>query len=144
MLDIVSTERKVVGTNCYGVLSQSFRAEFNAIIQALAAGNIDADPFITGRIDLKNLTEEGFEKLLDFETPRKSWSSRSPFPSRPTIDKLIIYTRYLNRRHNGAPQVRSGRVNDDDSTVYLSGDDLRERAVRRPDRPRRRTRLRYR
>lgn len=68
MLDIGSTERKVVGTNCYGVLPQSVRTEFDAIIQSLAAGNIDADAFITGRIDLKDITEKGFETLLDSET----------------------------------------------------------------------------
>lgn len=68
MLDIVSTERTVVGTNCYGFPPQSFRTEFDAIIQSLAAGDIDADAFITGRIDLEDITEEGFEELLDTET----------------------------------------------------------------------------
>ncbi|WP_233204045.1 2,3-butanediol dehydrogenase [Halegenticoccus soli] len=68
MLDIVATERKVVGTNCYGFPPQSFRSEFDAIIQSLAAGNINTDAFITGRIDLEDITEEGFEELLDSET----------------------------------------------------------------------------
>ncbi|MDL5363256.1 2,3-butanediol dehydrogenase [Halalkalicoccus sp. NIPERK01] len=66
--DIVTTERKVVGTNCYGFPPRSFRTEFDAIIQSLAAGDIDTDAFITGRIDLKDITEEGFEALLDSET----------------------------------------------------------------------------
>jgi (R,R)-butanediol dehydrogenase/meso-butanediol dehydrogenase/diacetyl reductase len=68
ILDIVSTERKIVGTNCYGFPPQSFRTEFDAIIQSLAAGNIDTDAFITGRIALDDITEEGFEELLDSET----------------------------------------------------------------------------
>lgn len=68
MLDIVSTEREVVGTNCYGFPPQSFRTEFDTIIQSLAAGEIDSDAFVTGRIDLENITEDGFETLLDAET----------------------------------------------------------------------------
>lgn len=68
MNEIVTTERTVVGTNCYGFPPQSFRTEFDAIIQSLAAGDIDTDAFITGRIDLEDITEEGFEALLDAET----------------------------------------------------------------------------
>lgn len=68
MNDIVTTERKVVGTNCYGFPPRSFRTEFDAIIQSLAAGDIDTDAFVTGRIDLEDITEEGFEALLDSET----------------------------------------------------------------------------
>lgn len=66
--DIVTTERSVVGTNCYGFPPQSFRTEFDAIIQSLAAGDIDTDVFVTERIDLEDITEEGFEALLDSET----------------------------------------------------------------------------
>lgn len=66
--DIVTTERTVVGTNCYGFPPQSFRTEFDAIIQSLAAGDIDTGAFITGRIDLKDITEDGFEELLDAST----------------------------------------------------------------------------
>jgi (R,R)-butanediol dehydrogenase/meso-butanediol dehydrogenase/diacetyl reductase len=68
MLDIVSAEREVVGTNCYGFPPQSFRTEFDAIIQSLAADDIDTDAFVTDRIDLENITEDGFEKLLNPET----------------------------------------------------------------------------
>lgn len=68
LLDIVSTERAIVGTYCYGFPPQSFRTEFDTIIQSLAAGNIDTDAFITGRIDLKDINEEGFQELLDSET----------------------------------------------------------------------------
>lgn len=66
--DVVMTERTVVGTNCYGFPPQSFRTEFDAIIQSLAAGEIDTDPFVTGRIDLDNITEAGFEALGDPDT----------------------------------------------------------------------------
>lgn len=68
MFDIVAAERKVVGTNCYGFPPQSFRTEFDAIIRSLAAGTVDTDAFITGRIDLEDIAEEGFEELLDSET----------------------------------------------------------------------------
>lgn len=66
--DIVMTERTVVGTNCYGFPPQSFRTEFDAIIQSLAVGDVDTDAFITGRIDLDDITERGFEELLDSGT----------------------------------------------------------------------------
>lgn len=66
--DIVMTERTVVGTNCYGFPPQSFRTEFDAVIQSLAAGQIDTDPFVTSRIDLDDITEAGFEALRDPET----------------------------------------------------------------------------
>lgn len=66
--DIVMTERTVVGTNCYGFPPQSFRTEFDAIIQSLAAGRIDTEPFVTGRIDLDDISEAGFEALRDPET----------------------------------------------------------------------------
>lgn len=68
MNEIVTTERTIVGTNCYGFPPQSFRTEFDAIIQSLAAGDIDTDAFITNRINLEDITEEGFEELLDSET----------------------------------------------------------------------------
>ncbi|WP_321166948.1 2,3-butanediol dehydrogenase [Halopenitus malekzadehii] len=66
--DVVTTERTVIGTNCYGFPPQSFRTEFDAIIQSLAAGDIDTDPFVTGQIELDDIVEDGFEALLDPET----------------------------------------------------------------------------
>jgi len=66
--DIVMTERTVTGTNCYGFPPQSFRTEFDAVIQSLADGDIDTEPFVTGRIDLDDITESGFEALRDPET----------------------------------------------------------------------------
>lgn len=68
MNDIVMTERTVVGTNCYGFPPQSFRTEFDAIIQSLAAGDIDTEAFVTGRIDLNDISKKGFEALLDPDT----------------------------------------------------------------------------
>lgn len=68
MHDIVSTERRVVGTYCYGFPPQSFRTEFDTVIRSLAAGDIDTDAFVTGRIDLEHVVEDGFEELLDSET----------------------------------------------------------------------------
>jgi (R,R)-butanediol dehydrogenase/meso-butanediol dehydrogenase/diacetyl reductase len=66
--DIVMTERTVIGTTCYGFPPQSFRTEFDAIIQSLAAGEIDTDPFVTGHIDLDDIAESGFDALLDPDT----------------------------------------------------------------------------
>jgi (R,R)-butanediol dehydrogenase/meso-butanediol dehydrogenase/diacetyl reductase len=66
--DIVTTERTVIGTNCYGFPPQSFRSEFDAIIQSLANGEIDTEPFVTGRIELEEITESGFDALLNPET----------------------------------------------------------------------------
>jgi len=63
--DIVSTERTVVGTHCYGFPPQSFRTEFDAVIRSLASGRIDIDPFVTDRIDLGGIVDGGFEPLLD-------------------------------------------------------------------------------
>ncbi|WP_280537742.1 2,3-butanediol dehydrogenase [Halopenitus sp. POP-27] len=66
--EVVTTERTIVGTNCYGFPPRSVRTEFDAIIRSLANGEIDTDPFITGRIDLDDVVEEGFESLLDADT----------------------------------------------------------------------------
>lgn len=66
--EVVNTEKTVTGTNCYGFPPQSFRTEFDAIIQSLANGEIDTEPFVTGRIELEEITESGFDALLDPET----------------------------------------------------------------------------
>lgn len=66
--DIVLNERTITGTFCYGFPPSSFRTEFDAIIQSLADGEIDTDTFVTNRIPLESLVEDGFEALLDPET----------------------------------------------------------------------------
>lgn len=66
--DIVTTERTVVGTYCYGFPPRSDRSEFDAVIRSLEAGNIDTDTYVTGRIDLDEIVEAGFETLLDADT----------------------------------------------------------------------------
>lgn len=65
--DIVTTERTVKGTFCYGFPPNSFHSEFDVIIQSLADGNIDISPFVTGRIDLDGIVNDGFEAILDPE-----------------------------------------------------------------------------
>ena len=62
--DIVTTERTVTGTYCYGFPPRAHRSEFDAVIQSLADGEIDVDAYVTDRIDLPDIVESGFETLL--------------------------------------------------------------------------------
>lgn len=62
--DIVTTERTVVGTYCYGFPPQADRTEFGAIIESLAVGDIDTDAYVTARVDLGDIVASGFEALL--------------------------------------------------------------------------------
>lgn len=66
--NIVTTERTVVGTYCYGFPPQASRTEFGAVIQSLESGDIDTDAFVTGRINLSEITKSGFEPLLKPDT----------------------------------------------------------------------------
>lgn len=66
--DVVLTERTVKGTYCYGFPPQSFRTEFDAVIELLAEGRINTDSYVTKRIPLDEIVREGFETLLDPET----------------------------------------------------------------------------
>ncbi|WP_342746485.1 zinc-binding dehydrogenase [Natrinema ejinorense] len=66
--DIVLNEREVRGTFCYGFPPRSFRSEFDAIIQSLADGTIDTEAFVTDRIPLEDIVEDGYEELIDPET----------------------------------------------------------------------------
>lgn len=66
--EIVLNERTVEGTFCYGFPPSSFRTEFDAIIDSLADGAIDTDAFVTARISLEDIVEEGYEALLDPDT----------------------------------------------------------------------------
>lgn len=66
--DIVLNERTVEGTFCYGFPPSSFRTEFDAIINSLADGEIDTEAFVTGRIPLTDIVENGYEALFDPNT----------------------------------------------------------------------------
>lgn len=66
--DIVMTERTIKGTYCYGFPPSSFRTEFDAIIDALADGAIETDAFVTNRIPLEDIIEDGYRELLDPDT----------------------------------------------------------------------------
>jgi (R,R)-butanediol dehydrogenase/meso-butanediol dehydrogenase/diacetyl reductase len=63
--DVVSTERRVVGTNCYAFPPRSSRGEFDAVIRAMAAGDVDVGAFVSDRIDLGDIVGSGFEALFD-------------------------------------------------------------------------------
>lgn len=66
--DIVLNERTITGTFCYGFPPSSFRTEFDAVIDALADGTVDTNAFVTGRIPLEDIVDEGYEALLDSDT----------------------------------------------------------------------------
>lgn len=66
--NIVMNERTVKGTFCYGFPPHSFRSEFDAVIGAIAEDEIDTEAFVTGRISLDSLVEDGYKSLLDSDT----------------------------------------------------------------------------
>lgn len=66
--DVVTTERTIVGTYCYGFPPQADRSEFGTVLRSLAAGEIDVDTYVTDRIDLSDIVESGFEALLAPDT----------------------------------------------------------------------------
>lgn len=66
--DVVLNERTVHGTFCYGFPPSSFRTEFDAVIDSLADGDVDTEAFVTGRIPLKDIVEDGYEELSEADT----------------------------------------------------------------------------
>lgn len=63
--EIVTTERTVQGSQTYSYPPLSFRGEFDAVIRALADGEVDVDAFVTGTIDLDAIVEGGFDTIAD-------------------------------------------------------------------------------
>ena len=55
--DLVATEKHVIG-------SLAYNGEFADVIAFIADGRIDVTPFITGRIGLEQIVEQGFERLV--------------------------------------------------------------------------------
>lgn len=60
---VVTGERTLRGTYCYGFPPRSFRTEFDAVIESLGDGGVDADAFVTRRIGLDDLVADGIEEL---------------------------------------------------------------------------------
>ncbi|MCQ8828720.1 2,3-butanediol dehydrogenase [Streptomyces malaysiensis] len=58
MIPLVLKEVRLVGTICYA-------GDHRPVIDLLRAGRLSVDRFITGRIDLEDLVEGGFQALLD-------------------------------------------------------------------------------
>ncbi|OPF81778.1 2,3-butanediol dehydrogenase [Streptomyces antioxidans] len=58
MIPLVLKEVRLVGTICYA-------GDHQPVIDLLNAGKLSVDPFITRRIDLEDLVENGFQALLD-------------------------------------------------------------------------------
>ncbi len=56
--DIVSTEKQVIG-------SLAYNGEFADVIAFIADGRLDVEPLITGKIQLKDILENGFEELVN-------------------------------------------------------------------------------
>ncbi|WP_135663502.1 2,3-butanediol dehydrogenase [Halorhabdus rudnickae] len=65
--DLVIPERSIVGSIGYQAGPRSGE-EFGMIIDMLEDGQIDPDQLITDRIDLEDISEDGFEPLLDPES----------------------------------------------------------------------------
>jgi len=65
---VVTGERTLRGTYCYGFPPRSFRTEFDAVIESLADGDVDADTFVTRRIELDGLVDKGIEELASPDT----------------------------------------------------------------------------
>ncbi|WP_135302791.1 2,3-butanediol dehydrogenase [Haloarcula amylovorans] len=65
--EIVTTERTVLGSQTYAYPPLSFRSEFDAVIQSLAADEVDTDAFVSATIDLDDIVAEGFEAIDDPE-----------------------------------------------------------------------------
>lgn len=55
--ELVSTEKRVIG-------SLAYNGEFADVIAFIADGRIDVTPFITGRIQLEDIVDKGFEQLV--------------------------------------------------------------------------------
>lgn len=65
--ELVLGERTVTGTLAYLGGPRSGE-EYGMVIEMLGDGRLDPEPFITGRIGLEGIVEEGFERLLDPES----------------------------------------------------------------------------
>lgn len=63
LMEVVTTERTVKGSQTYGYPPLSFRSEFDSVIRSLADGEIDVDAFISSTIDLDEIIEGGFEAI---------------------------------------------------------------------------------
>lgn len=57
-LDIVATEKQVIGALAYN-------GEFADVIAFIADGRLDVEPLITGRIELSQILDKGFEELVN-------------------------------------------------------------------------------
>lgn len=57
-LDIVSTEKQVIG-------SLAYNGEFADVIALINDGRLNVTPLITGRIELDSILEQGFEELVN-------------------------------------------------------------------------------
>lgn len=65
--NLVLGERTVTGTLAYLGGPRSGE-EYGMVIEMLGDGRLDPEPFITGRIGLEGIVEEGFERLIDPES----------------------------------------------------------------------------
>jgi len=82
--DVVTTERRIKGTHCYGFPPISFRSEFDTVIEAFADGKFDTEVFVTDRIPLADIVSDGYERLW---TPRRNTSR---FSSNLSTSKLRV------------------------------------------------------
>lgn len=64
---LVLGERTVTGTLAY-LGGPRADEEYGMVIDMLADGRLDPEPFITGRIGLEEIVDDGFERLIDPES----------------------------------------------------------------------------
>ncbi len=58
MQNVTFTEKKIIG-------SLAYNGEYDAVVQYLADGRMQAEPLITGKVKLEDIVEKGFEELVN-------------------------------------------------------------------------------
>ncbi|MFC6724013.1 zinc-binding dehydrogenase, partial [Halobium palmae] len=67
---LVSSQRSVGGSTSHQ-LGPKVTKEYDVVLRQLAAGDLDAEQYVSSRIDLEDVVEEGFHALLDEESEER-------------------------------------------------------------------------
>jgi len=62
--DLVGHERSITGSRSHA-LGPALETEYGVVLRQLAAGEIDVDRYVSSRIAVEDIVEEGFDALLD-------------------------------------------------------------------------------
>lgn len=63
---LVSNQRSITGSTTHQ-LGPAVHKEYDVILKQLASGDLDADQYVSSRISLEDVVEDGFERLLNGE-----------------------------------------------------------------------------